>query len=74
VVPLTLAIVTIVGNADRLIEWAKLASDYHLPEVPPPGCWTCPSVGSLLASGPGCRHRELGVRDLLPRLSPMPAT
>jgi predicted PurR-regulated permease PerM len=69
VVPLTLAIVTIVGNADRLIEWAKLASDYHLPEVPPRWLLDLPVVGSLLERA-WVQASELGVRDLLPRLSP----
>ena len=35
VVPLSMAIVTIVGNADRMLEWAKLATEYRLPDNPP---------------------------------------
>jgi predicted PurR-regulated permease PerM len=38
VVPLSLAIVTIVGNADRLVEWAKLASTYTCPMCRRAGC------------------------------------
>ena len=35
VVPLALAIVTIVDNVDRLAGWAQIASDFHVPEAPP---------------------------------------
>ena len=35
VVPLTMAIGTIVGNADTLVEWAKLAAAYELPDKAP---------------------------------------
>lgn len=69
VVPLSLAIVTIVGNADRLIEWAKLASAYHLPEAPPRWLLDLPILGSVLERA-WVQAAELGLRDLLPRLSP----
>ena len=49
VVPLTLAIVTIVGNADQLIEWARLASTFHLPETPPAWVVNLPVVGGIIA-------------------------
>ena len=69
VVPLSLAIVTIVANADRLVDGARLVSAYHLPEVPPPWLVGLPMVGGAIQSG--WEHAtELGLRDLLPRLTP----
>lgn len=69
VVPLTLAIVTIVSNADRLIEWARLAAAWELPEVPPPWLASLPMVGGLL-EGLWQQASDLGLRGLLARLSP----
>jgi predicted PurR-regulated permease PerM len=69
VVPLTLAIVTIVSNADRMAEWGKLAADYHLPEAPPAWAVNLPMVGGLIARA-WEQANDLGLRDLLPRLSP----
>jgi predicted PurR-regulated permease PerM len=69
VVPLSLAIVTIVGNADQMIEWAKMAATYHLPEKPPLWLTQLPMVGSLLERA-WDQATALGLRDLLPRLSP----
>lgn len=69
VVPLTLAIVTIAGNADQLAGWAKLAAEYHLPDNPPDWVVQLPLVGGLIASA-WEQATALGLRDLLPRLSP----
>jgi predicted PurR-regulated permease PerM len=69
VVPLTLAIFTIVGNADRLAEWARLAADYHLPETPPAWVIKLPMVGGVIERA-WEQATALGLRDLLPRLSP----
>ena len=69
VVPLSLAIVTIVGNADRLAEWARLAADYHLPETPPAWLLNLPLVGGIVERA-WEQATALGLRDLLPRLSP----
>ena len=69
VVPLTLAIVTIVGNADRMVDWARLAADYHLPEAPPAWAVKLPLVGGLIERA-WAQANDLGLRDLLPRLSP----
>jgi predicted PurR-regulated permease PerM len=69
VVPLVLAIVTIVGNADRLLEWARLAADWRLPEVPPAWLRTLPLVGGLV-DGLWAQLTALGLRDLLPRIGP----
>jgi predicted PurR-regulated permease PerM len=69
VVPLSLAIVTIVGNADRLGEWARLAADYHLPETPPVWLVNLPLAGGIVERA-WEQATALGLRDLLPRLSP----
>ena len=69
VVPLALAIVTIVGNADQMIEWAKLAADYHLPEKPPDWLVQLPLVGGVLERA-WDQATAMGVRDLLPKLTP----
>ena len=69
VVPLVLAIVTIVGNADRLVEWARLAASYRLPDAPPAWLLNLPLLGSM-AERAWQQAAELGLRDLLPKLSP----
>lgn len=69
VVPLALAIVTIVGNADRLIEWAKLLAEMHLPALPPRWLVALPMVGDVLERG-WQQAAVLGMHDLLPKLSP----
>ena len=69
VVPLVLAIVTIVGNADRLIDWARLAATYSLPHAPPAWVSNLPVLGSM-ADSAWRQAADLGLRDLLPRLSP----
>jgi predicted PurR-regulated permease PerM len=69
VVPLTLAIVTIVANADRLVEWARLASTFHLPEAPPPWIVNLPLVGSLIA-GLWEQATSLGLRDVVAKVTP----
>ncbi len=69
VVPLALAIVTIVGNADRLIDWAKMAAELHLPPVPPQWLVDLPMVGGALERG-WQQATALGMHDLLPKLTP----
>ena len=69
VVPLVMAILTIVGNADRLVDWAKLAADYHLPEAPPRWLADLPLLGGV-AEKAWRQAADLGLRDLMPRLSP----
>ena len=69
VVPLSMAIVTIVGNADRLIDWARLATTYRLPDNPPAWLQQLPLVGSWIERA-WQQAADLGLRDLLPRLSP----
>ncbi len=69
VVPLTMAIATIVENADRVADWAKLATTYKLPEAPPEWLRQLPVVGSM-ADKAWAQATALGLRDLLPKLSP----
>ncbi len=69
IVPLTMAIVTIVENADRLVGWAQLASTYHLPATPPAWLIELPLVGGVIERAWG-QATALGLRELLPRLSP----
>lgn len=68
-VPLSMAIVTIVDNVDRVAEWARVATDYHLPDQPPPWLVDLPLVGGLIARA-WEQATRLGVRDLLPRVTP----
>jgi predicted PurR-regulated permease PerM len=69
VVPLVLATVTIVSNADELVGWAKLAAKYQLPDLPPAWLSGLPLVGGM-ADSAWKQAADLGLRDLLPRLSP----
>jgi len=69
VVPLTLAIVTIVDNADEMVGWAKLATTWHLPEKPPTWATDLPLVGGLIERA-WEQATALGLRDLLPKLTP----
>lgn len=69
VVPLTLAIVTIVDNADEMVGWARLATTWHLPEKPPAWATDLPLVGGLLERA-WEQATALGLRDLLPKLTP----
>jgi predicted PurR-regulated permease PerM len=69
VVPLVLAVSTIVGNADRLVEWAKLATTYTLPDEPPAWLATLPVVGGMIRTA-WEQAAALGLGDLLRRLTP----
>jgi predicted PurR-regulated permease PerM len=69
VAPLALAVVTIVGNADRLIDWARIATEYRLPETPPDWLENLPMIGGVVHRG-WDQATELGLQDLLPRLTP----
>lgn len=68
-VPLALAIVTIVDNADRLSGWARIASDYRVPEAPPPWLTGWPLVGGAIERA-WIQGTALGLRDMLPKLMP----
>jgi predicted PurR-regulated permease PerM len=69
VVPLTLAVLTIVGNADRIVEWARVAADFRLPQTPPAWATHLPLVGHAIGSA-WEQVQALGAMDLLPRLTP----
>ncbi len=69
VVPLVFAIITIVGHADTLLDWARLAATYTLPDAPPAWLSQLPLVGGW-ADSAWRQAADLGLRDLLPRLSP----
>lgn len=68
VVPLVVAIVTIVGNADRIVEWAKLAASFRMAE-PPAWLVALPVIGSTLADL-WVQLVDAGADGLLQRLSP----
>ncbi|MDP1647952.1 MAG: AI-2E family transporter YdiK [Rubrivivax sp.] len=68
-VPLALAIVTIVDNADRLAGWARIATEYRVPEAPPSWLTNWPLVGGAIERA-WVQGTALGLRDLLPRLMP----
>jgi predicted PurR-regulated permease PerM len=69
VVPLVLAIATIIDNADQLVEWAKLATTWRPGEQPPQWLRDLPLVGGM-ADTMWARLRALGLAELLPRLTP----
>jgi predicted PurR-regulated permease PerM len=69
VVPLGMAIVTIVGNADRMLDWALLATTYRLPDAPPAWLQQLPIVGAMIDKA-WQQAAALGLGDLMPRLSP----
>jgi predicted PurR-regulated permease PerM len=68
VVPLVVAIVTIVGNAERIVEWARVVAAFRMAE-PPPWLATLPMVGPWLVD----LWRQLvaaGIDGLFERLAP----
>jgi predicted PurR-regulated permease PerM len=69
VVPLTVAIGTIVGNADRIVDWAKLAAAYEMPDQAPPWLTSVPLVGGVLG-GLWEQAAAAGLKGLAGKLSP----
>ena len=69
VVPLTLAIVTIVGNAERMVAWAQAAAAYRLPEAAPAWATQLPVIGGLVERA-WSQATALGLPELLPKVSP----
>lgn len=69
VVPLTVAISTIVGNAERLIDWAKMAAGYELPDHAPAWVLNLPLIGSWVG-GLWEQAAAAGLKGLLGKLSP----
>ena len=68
-VPMALAVLTIVDNADRLVEWATVAADYRVPETIPDWLHGLPLVGGVIERA-WEQATALGLRDLLPKLTP----
>lgn len=69
VVPFTLAITTIVDNAEEMVGWAKAATTWHLPEQPPAWATQLPVVGGLVERA-WQQAQALGLRELMPKLTP----
>ncbi len=69
VVPLTMAIVTLVENADIMVGWARGVTNYRLPEQPPDWLLQLPLLGGLIERLWAQVNLE-GLRELLPRLTP----
>jgi predicted PurR-regulated permease PerM len=69
VVPLMGAIVTIVGNAERLADWARLATTWRPPLEAPAWLVALPMVGSAVAEY-WPRLADLGLPDLLQKFTP----
>ena len=73
VVPLMLAIVTIVGNADELVTWAKLAAAWRPGEQAPEWLRGLPLIGGTVDSlwtNLLAQLNALGLADLMPKLTP----
>jgi predicted PurR-regulated permease PerM len=68
VVPLVLAVQTVVENSDTLVRWGKLAANF---EVPPAPAWlaTLPIVGSQITDL-WTTLREAGLESLVKRAAP----
>jgi predicted PurR-regulated permease PerM len=69
VVPLTMAIFTIVKNADQLVAWAKLITSYRLSTIAPAWLSGLPVIGGALA-GLWEQAVAAGLDGLLERLAP----
>ncbi len=69
VVPLTLAIGTIVGNADQLIDWARMAAAFELPESAPAWLVRVPLIGGTVA-GLWEQASGAGLKGLAGKLTP----
>ncbi len=69
VVPLTLAIGTIVGNADQIVAFARSLTSYNLPDEPPAWLAALPLVGGTMVDL-WAQANAMGVADILPKLTP----
>jgi predicted PurR-regulated permease PerM len=69
VVPLVMAITTIVGNADQLVDWGKAATTWRPPEQAPEWLRGLPMVGGVVEKL-WEQLRAMGVGELLPKVSP----
>ena len=69
VVPLLLAIGTIVGNADQIVDVAQQAAAYQIPGAPPPWLVALPVVGDAIATA-WAQATAAGLQGLLGKLTP----
>ena len=69
VVPLTLAIGTIFINVDVIADWMRAVSAWRPPDGPPDWLRALPVVGGIV-EGAWQKAAALGLRDLLPKLTP----
>ena len=69
VVPLTLAIGTIFVNVDVISDWIRAVSTWRPPDLPPDWLRRLPVVGSAIDRA-WEQAAALGLRDLLPKLTP----
>jgi predicted PurR-regulated permease PerM len=69
VVPLVLAIGTIFVNIDVIAGGIRSASDWHPPNAPPTWASALPVIGGLIDSA-WAQAAAMGLRDLLPKLTP----
>lgn len=68
-VPLTLTLVTLVDNADRIVDWAKALTTMRLPTTPPEWLAGLPFVGAKIVVA-WEQAVAAGVEGLLPKLQP----
>ncbi len=68
-VPLVLTLLTLVDNADRIVEWAKALTTMHVPATPPEWLSGLPLIGSKLALA-WEQAVAAGLEGLLPKLQP----
>lgn len=68
-VPLTLTLLTLVDNADRIVDWAKTLTSMRLPATPPDWVATLPLVGARIVTA-WEQAVAAGLEGLLPKLQP----
>jgi predicted PurR-regulated permease PerM len=73
VVPLVVAIGTIVGNADRIVDWARMAAAWDIPDQAPAVIANVPVIGSTLA-GLWEQLAAAGLKGLFAKLTPYAGT
>ena len=72
-VPLVLAIGTLAGNAERMVEWARLAAAFEIPEQAPAWLAGIPLLGSMLATlweQAAASGIKALAAELLPKITP----
>jgi predicted PurR-regulated permease PerM len=69
VVPLTLAVLTLVNNADRIADWARMVTSLHVPDHPPDWLADLPFVGERVADA-WAQAASAGIEGVLAQLRP----